>query len=155
MEDYLQASLQAIKGGRAYLLKLKSISKEAVEFAGPMFLKLANGTKVSVYVAVDIKGAFWVQPHEVYLGSVSKNKAPRKRHVMIQNECAASLFIESIDYDKKYLKVENVWEKRGQKMFLEVSPNLETIPSGAFTKYLTIRASGEQFKVRLSGNVVN
>lgn len=155
MKDYLDAKLQAINGGRAYILKLRSITNEPVDFAGPLFLKLANGTKVSIYVSVDIKGAFWVQPHEVYLGSVSKNKPGRKRHIMVQNECAASLFMQGLEYDKKYLKVENVWEKSGQKLFLEVSPNLDTIPLGSFTKYLVIRASGTEFKVRLSGIVRN
>ncbi len=153
MEDYLEASLQAIRGGRAYLLKLRSITNEAVEFAGPLFLKLANGTKVSVYVSVDIKGEFWVQPQEVYFGAVSKSKAPAKRLVMVKNECADSLFVQAVEHDERYLKVANVWEKKGQKLFLEVSPNLETIPLGPFTQFLTIKASGKQFKVRLSGRV--
>ena len=153
MKEYVEASLQAIKGGRAYLLKLVSTTDQAVEFVGPLFLKLANGSKVSIYVSVDIKGAFWVQPHEIYMGSISRKAAPPKRHVMVQNECAASLMLHTVEYDKTYFQVRNVWEKKGQRLFLEVSPNLETIPKGLFTKYLVLKTQDGEFKVRLSGKV--
>ena len=152
MEDYLEAKLEPMPGGKGYKLHLKSKADRALEFAGPIFIQMAGGTRVTVYVFAEILGAYTVQPHKVDFGSVTQAMGKgMERSILIKKACTDKLDLQGLIYDQKKLKVEQRWEKPGEKLYLVVTPIVENLPKGPFRETLSIHASGEGFTVNIFG----
>ena len=153
MPDYVDASLSPIKGTGKYQLTVTSKAKKMVEFAGPIFLRMPNGTKVSVYVVADIKGAFKVRPHAVYFGAVPKSGPAPVRGIVVQKACTEKLTLDKIMLNREHFKIKETWQKPGEKLYLEISPRLEGLSKGPFEEGMAIVASGQKFVVNLKGIV--
>ncbi len=153
MEEYLEAKLKPVPGGRQYQLILTSKVKEPTNFAGPIFLTVPNSSKVSVYVVADIKGAYAIQPHEVYFGGFGKEGPSPTRGVLLQRACADKLTLDQVKVNREHFDVKPIWQVPGEKLYLEITPRLDYLPKGPFSEGLAVVASGEEFKVRLSGVV--
>jgi hypothetical protein len=152
MEDYLEAKLEPLPGGTSFKLHLKSKADRAMEFVGPLFIQMAGGVKVTVYVYAEIMGAYTVQPHEVNFGSISHNMGSGlERSILIQKACCDELKLEGLIYNLKHFDIEQRWEKPGEKLYLVIKPNLDNLPAGPFRETLAIHASGEGFTVPLNG----
>jgi hypothetical protein len=155
MSDYLEATISHKVKKKSYVLTLRSLAKEAVEIAGPLFFNLAGGARVSLYVVMKVKGPVWVQPREMYLGGISKNGKAVKRYILLKKQCVDKLTLDTLTYDPQYIKVKPVWEKKEEKLFLEVTPNLTSLPMGALKQYIKVRASGTDYKISVKGTVRN
>lgn len=153
MQDYVEAKIKPLPGRKAYKLTIKSKAKQAVNFAGPLFLQIPGAAKVSVFVVAEIKGAYSVQPHEVYFGGVSKKGKAPVRGILIQRQCADKLTLDGLQFNREHFTVKENWAKPGEKLLLEVAPRLDKLAKGPFDEGIVIKASGEDFKVRLSGVV--
>lgn len=152
MEDYLEAKLEPVPGGKEYKLHLKSKADRALEFAGPLFIQMAGGTRITVYVFAEVLGAYTVQPHKVDFGSVTKEMGKgMERSILIKKACTNKLDLQGLIYDQKKLKVEQRWETPGEKLYLVVTPIVENLPKGPFRETLAIHASGEGFTVNIFG----
>jgi len=153
MKDYLDAKLKPVPGGKAYKLIITSKATSPVEFAGPLFLRVPDGSRVSLYVVADIKGAFTVQPHEVYFGAVPKKGPAPTRTILIKKACTDKLVLEKLLVNREHFIVTKTWTKPGEQLYLEVTPRLDYLPVGPFDEGIAIVASGEEFRVRLTGIV--
>ncbi len=154
MKDYLSVSLEPLPGGKAYKLHLQVKAKEALEFAGPLFLSIPGSPPVSVWVMAQVQGPFTVRPHEVVFGTINKaTPHPPTRSVLITRACAAKLDIDSLVYDENLFKVVKHWQKPGEELTLEIVPRLENLPKGLFEKRLAIQTADSAFTVHLTGTV--
>lgn len=153
MRDYLDAKLKRMPGGKSFVLTLRSKAKEAIDFAGPVYLRVAGESKVSVYVVANIKGAFKVQPHEVYFGAIGQGLNPPTRAVLVKRSCIPHLTLDKLMLNREHFMVAISWVKPGEEFLVELTPRLDYLPKGPFNEGLAIIASGEKFVVRLSGVV--
>ena len=153
MADYVEASLKALPGGKSYRLFLKSKVQEPMSFAGPLFFNLPGGPKVSLYLAVNVKGPYEVQPHLVFFGGLAKSGPSLTRSIQIKKACAEKLVLDKIIYNQEYFDVKTIWTEPGEKVFLDVTPRLDKIPTGIFDQGLEIQAHGRSFKVGIKGTV--
>ena len=153
MPDYVDASLKPVKGTGKYQLTVTSKAKKMVEFAGPIFLRMPNGSKISIYVVADIKGAFKVRPHAVYFGAVPNAGPAPVRGIVVQKACTQKLTLDKILVNREHFKITETWQKPGEKLYLEITPRLEGLPKGPFEEGMAIVASGEKFVVNLKGVV--
>jgi len=154
MKDYLSVSLEPLPGGKAYKLRLKVKAKEALEFAGPLFLSIPGSPPVSVWVMAQVQGPFTVRPHEVVFGTINKAAPnPPSRSVLVTRACAPKLEIDSLVYDKDLFKVERHWQKPGEELLIVITPRPENLPKGQFEKRLAIQTTETAFTVHLAGRV--
>lgn len=153
MADYLDATLKALPGGKSYRLTIKSKITQPMRFAGPLFLNLPNGAKVSLFVVVDVKGAYAVQPHIVFFGGLLKGGPAITRSIQVEKACTDKLVLENLVYNRDYFDVKTIWTEPGKKMFFDVTPRQDKMPKGPFNEKMIIMASKWTFKVVLSGTV--
>ncbi|MFH1035380.1 MAG: DUF1573 domain-containing protein [Pseudomonadota bacterium] len=152
MQEYLTTELSHAANNRSYTLTVRSKVKEAMEFAGPIYLLVAGAPKVSIYVVADIRGAFTVQPQEVYFGGVKKGQqAEVIRSIAVNKTCVDKLKIDKLLYDPDHFKVEERWVEQNSKLLLVVSPRPENLPPGPFEEKLGIQADDKIFYVRMKG----
>ena len=154
MKDYMSVSLDPQPGGKAYKLHLEAKSKEAMEFAGPLFLSIPGSAPVSVWVLAQIQGPFTVRPHEVAFGTIDKNAPnPPQRSVLVNKSCVAKLEIDSLVYNQELFKVEQHWEKPGERLLLVITPVLKNLWPGPFEHPLAIQTKDSAFTINLTGQV--
>jgi hypothetical protein len=152
MQEYLTTELSHSPNNRSYNLTVRSKVKEPMEFAGPIFLLVPGAPKVSIYVVADIRGAFTVQPQEVYFGGVKKGQqAEVIRSIAVNKTCVDKLAVDRLLYDPDHFKVEERWVEHNQKLLLVVSPLPENLPLGPFEEKLGIQTADKIFYVRLKG----
>lgn len=155
MQEYLTTELSPVPGGRSYNLTVRAKAKEPMEFSGPIFLLVAGAPKVSIYVVADIRGAFTVQPQEVFFGGLKRGQAQEVvRSVAINKTCVDRLNVDRLLYNPDHFKVEERWLDHEGKLILMVSPRPENLPSGPFEEKLGIQAADKIFYVRMKG-VIN
>lgn len=153
MKQYLDAKLKALPGGKKYELTLTATAKEAMEFAGPIFLVVPGSSKVSLFAVVEVRGPFTAQPHDLFFGALIKGVKPIGRSVLIKRACAPQLKIAKLDYNRDLFEVKEDWTKPNERLMLEIVPKVDNLPKGPFSEYLGIQAAGKQFKIRLKGVV--
>jgi len=154
MKDYLSVSLEPVPGGKAYKLHLRVEAKEALEFAGPLFLSIPGSPPVSVWVLAQVQGPFTVRPHEVVFGTINKAAAnPPSRSVLVTRACASKLEIDSLVYNQELFKVEQHWQKPGEELLIVVTPRPENLWPGSFEHPLAIQTKNSAFTVNLTGTV--
>ena len=153
MGNYLSAKVERLPGGKSYKLILKAIATEAMQFAGPIYLKIPGSKKQSLFVLVDVRGPFTVRPHQLYFGGLRKGSASLTRSIMVRRACAPQLKVDQVLYNEDHFEVKQVWQKDGQELFLEVTPRLDRIPAGPFDEKLQIAVGGKALPVRLKGVV--
>jgi hypothetical protein len=154
MSDYLRVSLDPQPGGKTYKLHLTAKAKEPMEFAGPLVLRVPGGNPVSLWVQVNVKGPFSVQPHEVHFGTLTKGVANKSaRSVVVKRACAPELKVNGVNYNRDLFTVEESWKTPGQELWLVITPRLENFMPGPFEKALEIQTGGQVFTVRLAGRV--
>lgn len=154
MHDYLDTKLTPQPGGREYKLQVTAKTKEAMDFAGPIYLIVPGSSKVSLYVVAEVRGPFSVAPQEVYFGGVKRGMAGIARPVTVTKTCSENLTIDKLVYNPDRLKVEEQWPNPGAQAQLMVSPNLEKLPNGPFEEKLGIQSGDKIYQVTLKG-VVN
>ncbi|MGD8560966.1 MAG: DUF1573 domain-containing protein [Desulfarculaceae bacterium] len=153
MSEYLTASLRPLKGGRAYKLTVRAKSNKPANFAGPIFFRVPGKRKVSLFVVVDVRGDFAVQPHDVYFGNLKQNMASPMRAIAVTKACASELKVDSLQYNQEYFEVEKKWVKPGEKLYLEVRTKPGKLPKGPLNEKLIIKDANTSFAVRLKGVV--
>ena len=153
MKEYLKATVETVVPGRKYRLVLKAIAKEAMRFAGPLFLRVPGAPRVSLYVVVDVRGPFVVQPLNLYFGGLKKGGKTFARNILVRRACAKKLVIDGLRYNKDMFSVKQIWEKPGQRLVLEVTPRLDKMPLGGFDEKISIQSGDKAFSVRLKGAV--
>ncbi|MCB2187149.1 MAG: DUF1573 domain-containing protein [Deltaproteobacteria bacterium] len=154
MPQYLQTSLEPVPGGKAYKLHLKVKAATPLEFAGPVFLQVPGSPRVSLWVVVNVRGPFEVQPKQVFFGGVNKDKMfAAARSVLVKKACADKLEIDELAYDANKFKVERHWRKPGEELLLVVTPLADKLPKGPFNGELGIRQGDKMFRVILKGSV--
>ena len=153
MKQYLDAKLKALPGGKKYELTLTATAKEAMEFAGPIFLVVPGSSKVSLFAVVEVRGPFTAQPHDLFFGALIKGVKPIGRSVLIKRACAPQLKIAKLDYNRDLFEVKEDWTKPNERLMLEIIPKVDNLPKGPFSEYLGIQAADKQFKIRLKGVV--
>ncbi|MCF8033968.1 MAG: DUF1573 domain-containing protein [Desulfarculaceae bacterium] len=154
MADYLAVTLDPQPGGKVVKLHLKSKATEAMEYAGPLFLSIPGSPPVSVWVLAQVQGPFTVRPHEVAFGTIDKNAPhPPKRSVLVTKACAGKLVVDSLIYNRELFKVEEHWEKPGERLLLVITPRLKNMWPGPFEKTLDIQTKTKAFAVNLTGQV--
>jgi hypothetical protein len=149
----LTASLRPLKGGRAYKLTVRAKSNKPANFAGPIFFRVPGKRKVSLFVVVDVRGDFAVQPHDVYFGNLKQNMASPMRAIAVTKACASELKVDSLQYNQEYFEVEKKWVKPGEKLYLEVRTKPGKLPKGPLNEKLIIKDANTSFAVRLKGVV--
>jgi hypothetical protein len=154
MQEYLTTELSHSPGNRSYNLTVRSKVKEPMEFAGPIYVLVPGAPKVSIYVVADIRGAFTVQPQEVYFGGVKKGQqAEVVRTVAVNRTCVDRLKIDRLLYDPDHFKVEERWLEHEGKLMLLVNPRADNLPPGPFEEKLGIQSGDKIFYVRMKGIV--
>ena len=153
MKEYLDAKLKALPGGKKYELTLTAKAKEAMEFAGPVFLVVPGSSKVSLFAVVEVRGPFTAQPHDLFFGAIVKGLKPLSRSVLIKRACAPQLKIAKLDYNRDLFEIKQDWTKPNERLMLEIVPKVENLPKGPFSEYLGIQAADKLFKIRLKGVV--
>lgn len=154
MKEYLDAKLEPLPGGKEYKLHLKAISKQPVEFAGPLFLHVAGSGKVTIFIYCEVNGSFKLMPHELHFGTVSKGMdTAMQRAIVVEAACADTLKVESVVYDQKKFKVQQRWEEENKRMALILTPLVEGLGKGPFEANLSVHANGESLAVLLKGVV--
>lgn len=153
MKQYLDAKLKALPGGKKYELTLTAKAKEAMEFAGPIFLVVPGSSKVSLFAVVEVRGPFTAQPHDLFFGALAKGLKPMGRSVLVKRACAPQLKIAKLDYNHDLFEVKQDWTKPNERLMLEIIPKVNNLPKGPFNEYLGIQAEDKLFKIRLKGVV--
>ncbi len=153
MKQYLSAKLKALPGGKKYELTLTAKAKEAMEFAGPIFLRVPGSSKVSLFAVVEVRGPFTAQPHDLFFGALGKGLKPLSRSVLVKRACAPQLKIAKLDYNKNLFEVKEDWTKPNERLMLEITPKVDNMPKGPFNEYLGIQSADKLFKIRLKGIV--
>ncbi|MCB2227235.1 MAG: DUF1573 domain-containing protein [Desulfarculaceae bacterium] len=154
MKDYMTVSLDPQPGGKAVKLHLEAKAKEAMEFAGPLFLSIPGAAPVSVWVLAQIQGPFTVRPHEVVFGTMDKAApTPPRRSILVKKACVEKLEIDSLIYNKELFKVEEHWEKPGEELLLVITPILKNMWPGPFEHPLAIQTKDSAFTVNLTGQI--
>lgn len=154
MSEYLEAKLTPGPGGKFVTLTLQSKAAEPVEFAGPLFLRIPNGPRTSVWVVVKINGAFTARPQDVFFGTMAKDIAtPPTRNVLVKRACTDKLTVDRVLYNKEQFEVTEHWNKPGEELILEVKPRPDKLPLGHFEQMMSIQSGDRMFTVRLSGNI--
>ncbi len=153
MQDYLDARLKALPGGKKYELTLTAKVKEPMEFAGPLFLVVPGSSKVSLFAVVEVRGPFTAQPHDLFFGALRKGVKPLSRSVLVKRACAPKLQIAKLDYNPKLFEVKKEWLQPGERLMLEITPRVENLPKGPFNESLGIQAADKLYRVRLKGVV--
>jgi hypothetical protein len=153
MKAYLDAKLKALPGGKQYELTLTAKTKEAMEFAGPVFLVVPGSSKVSLFAVVEVRGPFTAQPHDLFFGAIRKGLKPMSRSVLVKRACSPQLIIAKLIYNKDHFEVKEEWTKPGERLMLEITPKVENLSKGSFNETLGIQSSNKLFKIRLKGVV--
>lgn len=153
MKQYLDAKLKALPGGKKYQLTLTAKAKEAMEFAGPIFLVVPGSSKISLFAVVEVRGPFTAQPHDLFFGALAKGVKPIGRSVLIKRACTPELKIAKLDYNHDLFEVKQEWTKPNERLMLEIFPKVANLPKGPFNEYLGIQAADKLFKIRLKGVV--
>ncbi len=153
MKEYLDAKLKALPGGKKYKLTLTAKSKEAMDFAGPLFLVVPGSSKVSLFAVVEVRGPFTAQPHDLFFGALTKGLKPMGRSILVKRACAPQLKIAKLDYNHDLFEIKEDWTKPGERLMLEIIPKVDNLPKGSFNETLGIQASDKLFKIRLKGVV--
>lgn len=153
MSDYLEASLKAQPGGKAYTLTLRVIADMPINFAGPIFFRVPGQGKISLYVVAEVRGPFAVQPHEVYFGGLTQNGYAPTRTILIRKDCAEKLDLQSLEYNEDLFEVKKTWQEEDAKLLLEVKPLMDKLVKGPFQETISIQAQGKAFDVHLRGVV--
>ena len=152
MQEYLTTELSHSPSTHSYNLTVRSKAKEAMEFAGPIYVLVPGAPKVSIYVVADIRGAFTVQPQEVYFGGIKRGQqAEVIRSIAVNKTCVDKLSIDRLLYNPDHFKVEERWLEHEGKLILMVSPRPENLPLGPFEEKLGIQAADKIFYVRMKG----
>lgn len=153
MNAYLDAKLKAVPGGKQYELTLTAKAKEAMEFAGPVFLVVPGSSKVSLFAVVEVRGPFTAQPHDLFFGALVKGLKPMSRSVLVKKACSPQLKIAKLDYNHDLFEIKEDWTKPGERLMLEIIPKVDNLPKGSFNETLGIQSSDKLFKIRLKGVV--
>jgi hypothetical protein len=153
MKAYMDAKLKALPGGKKYELTLTAKAKEAMEFAGPVFLVVPGSSKVSLFAVVEVRGPFTAQPHDLFFGALVKGLKPMSRSVLVKRACSPQLKIAKLDYNRDLFEIKQDWTKPGERLMLEIIPKVDKLPKGSFNETLGIQASDKLFKIRLKGVV--
>jgi hypothetical protein len=151
MKEYLDAKLKALPGGKKYKLTLTAKAKEAMEFAGPIFLVVPGSSKVSLFAVVEVRGPFTAQPHDLFFGALLKGQKPIGRSVLVKRACAPQLKIAKLDYNHDLFEIKEEWIKPGDRLMLEIIPKVDNLPKGIFNETLGIQAADKIYKIRLKG----
>ncbi len=154
MQEYLTTELSHSADNRSYTLTVRSKVKEPMEFAGPIYVLVPGAPKVSIYVVADIRGAFTVQPQELYFGGIKKGQqAEVLRSIAVNKTCVDKLKIDKLLYDSDHFKVEQRWVEHDKQLLLVVSPRPENLPPGPFEEKLGIQSGDKIYYVRMKGIV--
>ena len=153
MKDYLEAKLTPLPGGKEYKLTVTAKSKVPVEFAGPLFLKVPGAGRVSLFVVVEVRGPFTVQPRDLYFGALRKGVKSLTRSILVRRACAKTLKIDKLSYNRRHFVVKQTWLEPNEQLLLEIRPLVQNMPKGSFSEVLAIQSGNMAFKVGLKGVV--
>ncbi len=151
MKEYLQAKISESVPGKEYKLTLKAIAKEPMRFAGPLFVRVPGASRVSLQVVVDVRGAFVVQPSNLYFGVLRKGGPVFNRAILVRRACTDKLVINKLHYNHDYFQITQSWEKPNDRLLLQVKPLVDKLPPGPFDEKLLIQTGDKAFGVRLKG----
>ncbi len=154
LKEYLDVVAAPQPDGRSYDLTLRSRVKEPMKFSGPINLLIPDSPMVSLYVTVDIRGPFTVQPQEIHFGQVKKDTQGKGgRTIFVQRACADRLAIDDLLYNRDHFKVEERWLEPEQRLKLVVSPRAENLPIGPFEEKLGVQFNEKVYYVILKGTI--
>ena len=132
LKDKIKYSLETVKEGSHYQLKVTNIAKQG-QYSGKVIIHTDFPKRPSLTIRVDgnVEGVIGVKPSRVMLGNAGRGRSVNKGKILVYSLRKEPFVIKKITYEKKFLEVTQKKDEKNNGYILELTPKLASVPKGA------------------------